>query len=65
MPKPPVKSKGFSTFLVEVWRYSLCEDILLLPLTSKLVDLRKGYANSRPPVPELRFLCFLTIKLYI
>ena len=33
-------------YLVEVYRYSLCEDILLLRLTSKLVDLRKGYANS-------------------
>ena len=29
-----------------MWRYSLCEDILLLRLTSELVDLRKGYANS-------------------
>ncbi len=46
MPKPPVKSKGFSTFLVEVWRCSLREDILLLRLTSELVDLRKEYANS-------------------
>ncbi len=33
-------------FLVEVWRYTSCEDILLLRLTSELVDLRKGYANS-------------------
>ena len=28
------------------WRYSLHEDILLLHLTSELVDLRKGCANS-------------------
>ena len=32
--------------MAEVWRYSLCEDILLLRLTSELVDLRKEYANS-------------------
>ena len=38
--------KGSLFLLVEVWRYSLCEDILLLRLTSKLVDLRKEYANS-------------------
>ena len=29
-----------------MWRYSLCEDIHLLRLTSKIVDLRKEYANS-------------------
>ena len=55
----------FSTFLlVEVWRYSLCEDILLLRLTSELVDLRKGYANSRPPVPEASDSYLLTTFVY-
>ena len=40
------KTVKLTVFLVEVWRYSLCEDIHALRLTSKLVDLRTGYANS-------------------
>ena len=45
-PKTSQNSLFSAVFLVEVWRCSICEDILLLRLTSELVDLRKVYANS-------------------
>ena len=41
------------------------EYILALRLTSELVDLRAGYANSRPPVPEAEKICFFNTIVYI
>ena len=47
MTKKGAKQKKYSTeFKIGVEVFTFGEDILLLRLTSKLVDLRKEYANS-------------------
>ena len=72
----PLKSKLFDGFVWKTNSILLCRvKFSSATPTKKRTDNHKGClfsfwskcgdSNSRPPVPELRFLRFLTIKLYI